>query len=980
MHHPDARFLEENKYSFALAEFSYGKLHGPDLPASGVDALFYAKFDKPVLEFICNHDAILRLKIKEGYYNQSHKVYTRTAAEDVRLPADLELTFRLGFDVRKIIGEDSKIGKSQNLIQLVILDLKNAKLISSKPELHVGRESLLFYFSKYLEFLHGAGHHVLFSLPDFDDDRFRLNIDFSLMRKPHVTTDNISGISLDRINSYLSFVWLKSAMLAHNASAKVVDWRSTCLAEYSSINSIHGDSEIHFQLKLGPPRIEALCSREVIMYFRVREASFFHGVDFTTALGHKYTDWEIAVVIDVIYTAESGGDVVTIKLDLKNARFNHQCSKFTGFDSEVVHAETYLTRLIEFFSIEYLELLQIARYDTVYSWDKDWVIRTPVIGGGSDDSSWGVEEVIALSQNSINAHFDNLWANAQSQTSSAFTSHILAKWNYEHYFSATFRPLTVRLLSNGKALIWVHLAHGFLKTLKDWFLWSEGKHYDFEDWRLAFEVDLKMCSHRDLVTDVSEKWLNEYKESVVFKEHGSQQDRVLKHLYLDLHDTEFLHEFSTFEGLYDAQDNECSIEQLQAVVYYIQHHYFKDLRDWGLNILYTLPIWHTGISLTSYALTDVAFHIYSMTDITRRTWPHVSAGLEPLIVLVGMTGFRPLPATHLEFYDGWVFHTNKKQTYGTVSISKRVFMGERLLSILSHLNAVTTIVPVFSGVENGVWALKLTTWAQHEWRKNHAYKLQFNTERDGYLKYKWEHRDGWSYEHEGSSDIVNGTYSVSFPTAFRRGALEIKVWGEVKLDMSFKAGTEKWSATSSATWDAMAAVRTNSHGIKVDLLGARSPRHQDRICGGLRFGDVCGSSGSSKGNSPRYYRFQRAFERAWCLQGVWTYCYPRMQAYSLANPLFNAHGDLIFELRLHGQQVSSGSVLRQTSLGGPSLAVRGPSSRRTSSFLRTASGTTVTKFVEEAVHSVSYSDVVNGGNSVDGTDSPITPGAIAVEV
>lgn len=31
--------------------------------------MFYASYGKPKLEFICNHDAILRLTLKEGHYN-----------------------------------------------------------------------------------------------------------------------------------------------------------------------------------------------------------------------------------------------------------------------------------------------------------------------------------------------------------------------------------------------------------------------------------------------------------------------------------------------------------------------------------------------------------------------------------------------------------------------------------------------------------------------------------------------------------------------------------------------------------------------------------------------------------------------------------------------------------------------------------------------------------------------------------------------
>lgn len=31
--------------------------------------LFHASFGKPSIDFICNHDAILRLNISEGHYN-----------------------------------------------------------------------------------------------------------------------------------------------------------------------------------------------------------------------------------------------------------------------------------------------------------------------------------------------------------------------------------------------------------------------------------------------------------------------------------------------------------------------------------------------------------------------------------------------------------------------------------------------------------------------------------------------------------------------------------------------------------------------------------------------------------------------------------------------------------------------------------------------------------------------------------------------
>lgn len=40
--------------------------------------MFYASFGKPSLEFICNHDAVIRLKLNEGHYNAD---FNRATAE-----------------------------------------------------------------------------------------------------------------------------------------------------------------------------------------------------------------------------------------------------------------------------------------------------------------------------------------------------------------------------------------------------------------------------------------------------------------------------------------------------------------------------------------------------------------------------------------------------------------------------------------------------------------------------------------------------------------------------------------------------------------------------------------------------------------------------------------------------------------------------------------------------------------------------------
>ncbi len=56
------------EYSFALAEYYYGK-HRHGNQADAADMMFHARFGKPTLKFLCNHDAMLELVLEEGHYN-----------------------------------------------------------------------------------------------------------------------------------------------------------------------------------------------------------------------------------------------------------------------------------------------------------------------------------------------------------------------------------------------------------------------------------------------------------------------------------------------------------------------------------------------------------------------------------------------------------------------------------------------------------------------------------------------------------------------------------------------------------------------------------------------------------------------------------------------------------------------------------------------------------------------------------------------
>ncbi len=155
--------------------------------------------------------------------------------------------------------------------------------MSAEPEVTVGRDLLVRYLGEYFDLLHVAGHHVLFSLPQFDQGGIPMIIDYSLMGTSQFWVGEINGITIEQINTYMTSIWLKSAMLAQDGTKAGVDWRTRCLAEFSS-SSYGGGSYGRFKMKFGPPRVEILCAREVIVYFNIEELDFFKSDDFTACV------------------------------------------------------------------------------------------------------------------------------------------------------------------------------------------------------------------------------------------------------------------------------------------------------------------------------------------------------------------------------------------------------------------------------------------------------------------------------------------------------------------------------------------------------------------------------------------------------------------------------------------------------------------------------------------------------------------------
>ena len=61
--------LERVRYDFALREFHVGSKQRSKATGEP-ELMFSATFNKPRIDFICNHEAVLYLTIKEGHFNR----------------------------------------------------------------------------------------------------------------------------------------------------------------------------------------------------------------------------------------------------------------------------------------------------------------------------------------------------------------------------------------------------------------------------------------------------------------------------------------------------------------------------------------------------------------------------------------------------------------------------------------------------------------------------------------------------------------------------------------------------------------------------------------------------------------------------------------------------------------------------------------------------------------------------------------------
>lgn len=142
-------------------------------------------------------------------------------------------------------------------------------------------ESLASYLHSYLAFLHAAGNHVLFDIPDFAAQGQSSWKDYALLRNhidPDVYCKDISlfGISTKAINSYLETQW-SSAVSKARASG---DYLMASISEISSNWLLNAAVDNHFFIRFGAPKVKPLCPHEVVLYFDVEDVAFFDNGNF----------------------------------------------------------------------------------------------------------------------------------------------------------------------------------------------------------------------------------------------------------------------------------------------------------------------------------------------------------------------------------------------------------------------------------------------------------------------------------------------------------------------------------------------------------------------------------------------------------------------------------------------------------------------------------------------------------------------------
>ncbi|EKM52083.1 uncharacterized protein PHACADRAFT_151051 [Phanerochaete carnosa HHB-10118-sp] len=903
---------EGTRYIRALREFHFLTKR----PATGLredDLFFSAKFAMPELKFLCNHTTFLRLIVESGHLNLAYKDSAKPGAradhsKNVPLKA-VEVVFALPILRSNVSGRDEKVGNLgvRHLVQMMILALDQEKLVkftAGDDELNdEAKSAFQVYLKHYLRFLQTSGNHVMFDLPDFDDNKHRPRIDYSVIRTEG--TDELRQLIskdikiLDHVDPALIAQFYQ--MHWQNASGKRNGpaWGKLdlCLATICS-DWINGCTleNTHFFINFHSPTVEPLCNQEVIIKFNIKELGFFEkrGIDENVSPTVDLSDqqWQFAFIVKCV-KAEGLG-VVT--LDLDTARFS-RFDSFFGHGEPDEQTKHYIDLMIKFFSHDYIDILArfslhiilglpLAPDNFGKEYEAEWTETDENEGDRfarkhthammwseriqNTTISPGCHEVVALSEETIN----------RVLRSRLETVH---EWQIDELFSIKILDLKVRLLTSGKAIIYIQ-ANGMISVRK--------REKSLKWWTRLFWM-------RPQPTEELEKVNFDACTTTTTTPTGAR----------------YVEELS---NVIDLGTDETSPEKLNTLRQYIPE-YLAALTHYGHNILHTVPICEfprVDGPVDLFAFTEVGHRVLTKKEITIDTCLNFET-LEteiPLVVIYGVTGGAKMPTFSGKWAAGW--QAVGPKAVGTLGLSREIFLQRYILDQLKTVNAMTTIVPSSVHVVDDVWYVDLTRWYLHpiwnqskvgcQWKPVKAESLD-------HMKYEWEFRDEWNRGREGhdDDDIANGKYylhcntknTLIVPTKFDPNGIELDLHGESIIKVGGKHNGQKWSRSTVGTWGAKIKLDT-SNGLKIVVvpIPVQVKPTVETCTDEWTFDPIIVHRQNLKLEDDALDAVIAGQLRL-LLEASWEYCVMGIQSIKLATPIITQKGDFICELDLNQDMI-----------------------------------------------------------------------------
>ncbi|THU95309.1 hypothetical protein K435DRAFT_839574 [Dendrothele bispora CBS 962.96] len=1013
------------EYSTCLYEWYGPGKHTRHQP-SKADLAFYVKFGAPRIEFVCNHEVILFLTLKEGHYALDLKGASKQSVERIK---DFTVAFRVEFTTHSVEKfKCSAIGNSADYIMnMHILNMESATLVSEHSSIpgittavdgNVLNKSnaLQHYLKHYLHIFKCGGFHVLYSLPDFDNLSITTaHIDYSVISKHTLAVDNLYACGFKLMPTTV------------NTLASDKDVTKTFLAEHRT-NWKDSTEDIQIHITSGPLQIQALCKREVIMYIDLQDIRFHTNGYFTSQAQHEFSDWKIAFIVDIIYEEADQGCVKRVKLNLGTARF---CEHLSFFGAQTIEVDLFTrlrTTLVRYLTHHYLHILETSEYHCVYHHDtrvhvdigEDEPYGPGEPGEFPDDDhpeggyhggtglgdhdcecesesecghkggiQWGIltrglveythcsdfDIVTSVTQGSVNSTFYTWWEAAHNRFIKLGKRHTwesveierdtcLADYSFVHeqhadevFFSASFLAPRIQLIckeGSQSVLLYFNIQSGFLRTLGQGKTLQPGSEiYNFSNWRIAFEVQLKLV-------DASESSIS----NVILKRYGRTGHSSFKHLILDLSTAKFSLTSSHCPGLLDGQDYRLIRVRREALVHYFTHHYFAAFKRARHHILYTIPLFDkNGVGNHRHTVTSLKFQILPFTAGTSQIFEGLFGKYRALfdrnvVVFLGMVDNHQMPTGWLPGGMNWVGGAGTKIPHGTVSLSRKSFLEARILQKLEAINRDTTIFATLGAVEGGKWKPELMTWNNHQTKKNLSCHFHQTKSTSESLEFCWYNKDQWTYTHEGEFD-GNGLYkvncttknTVSVPTT-KRANYAISVKGRVDLNLAYQGNGRDWSAEMYVTWSAIIKLTSEGHGLTLHVLPAKivPEFHNSRVEGNVGHNAQEIAFEQLRKQFPGAIEFSTVTnELRDSFEGSWTGLHVESREMVLQQPIFNKRGDLMCEL----------APMRRYTTGTLNGGANGVNGHANESWFR------------HAVHRVD--SFINGNKELSAPPTPISP-------